>query len=183
MDEFERRKRTPQYWCNKSSDLRAAAGAVWYCMRKDNEHKVVEELELGDGFSMAIAALPVFPMLCGLSLELMYKAVCVAKRVNFKNEHNLQNLCRLAEVQATDEDFKFLQLFTESVVWDGKYPVPTEKRKHALADINDLWGTLLYEEVHEINTLNFKRYNGRLSWDTFNILWGNACEAFYRVKS
>lgn len=138
MDEFERRKLTPQYWCNKSSDLRAAAGAVWYCMQEENQNKVVEQLELGQGFSMAVAAFPVFPMLCGLSLELMYKAVCVAKKINFRNEHNLENLCGLAGISATTEDLEYLSLFTEFVVWGGKYPVPLEKRKHAMEDIHNL---------------------------------------------
>jgi hypothetical protein len=117
MSEFERRKNTPQYWCNKSSDLRAAAGAIWYCMKEENEKKVVEELELGTSFSMAVAAFPVFPMLCGLSLELMYKAVCVAKNIKFNKEHNLLNLCKLAKVPTTDEEYQFLGLFG---VWSEK---------------------------------------------------------------
>lgn len=152
-------------------------------MKKENEQEVVKDLELGAGFSMAVAAFPVFPMLCGLSLELMYKAICVAKSINFNKEHNLPKLCKLAEVPATEEEYQFLALFTESVVWEGKYPVPTEKRKDALESINDLWSTLLYEEVKEIKGIKFKRYNGRLSWETFNILWDKACSAFYEMNS
>lgn len=181
IHEFKRRRRTPQYWCNKSSDLRAAAGAVWYCMRKENELKVVEELKLGQGFSIGVAAFPVFPMLCGLSLELMYKAICVAKDTDFKSNHNLPNLCKSAEVSATEDDLLFLELLTESIIWHGKYPVPSEKHKHALKRLNELWDTVLTEEVREIESLKVKRYNGRLNWHTFNDLWGKACDCFHQI--
>jgi hypothetical protein len=68
--------------------------------------------------------------------------------------------------------------FTESVIWDGKYPVPTEKRKHALEDLNNLWSTLLCEEVKEIKGIKLTQYNGRLSWETFNMLWDKAQKVY-----
>jgi hypothetical protein len=179
MEKFERRKQTPQYWFNKSSDLRASTGAVWYCIKHDEDKEIAEELGLGIGFSMAVATYPIFPMLCGLSLELMYKAICVVKNKTFVHEkHNLRKLCNLAEVPATKEDLLFLDLFTESVKWDGKYPVPHDK--NAFEGLNKLRDKLLFEEIP--NT-HIKRYNERLNWDTFNALWIKAAMKFDHAKT
>lgn len=34
---FEFRKKTHQYWYNKSNDLRASAGALWFAMRDSDK--------------------------------------------------------------------------------------------------------------------------------------------------
>ncbi|MDO9003596.1 MAG: hypothetical protein Q7V20_09110 [Aquabacterium sp.] len=39
MDHFEERKREAQYWFNKAADLRASAGALWYCAQPRQQSK------------------------------------------------------------------------------------------------------------------------------------------------
>ncbi|MGH6649090.1 hypothetical protein, partial [Aquabacterium sp.] len=70
MDHFEERKQTAQYWFNKAADLRASAGALWYCAQPDKSEDVSKSLGYWTGHSMNVATVSVFPMLCGLSLEL-----------------------------------------------------------------------------------------------------------------
>jgi hypothetical protein len=75
---------------------------------RDSDNNIAEQLKLGSGFSMRIACYPVFPMLCGLSLEVLYKAICVRKDIKFNSTHNLIFLARDAQIDITDEESKFL---------------------------------------------------------------------------
>ena len=52
---YNRRKTTPLYWHNKSSDLRASAGVMWFAMQTENSEKIVKKLNLGHGFSLPVA--------------------------------------------------------------------------------------------------------------------------------
>lgn len=74
--ELVKRFSHPNYWFNHASDLRAAAGAVWFAMGEQNE-QVRESLGLDVGFSMNVASRPVYHLLCGLALEVLLKALLV----------------------------------------------------------------------------------------------------------
>lgn len=166
---FEFRKKTHQYWYNKSNDLRASAGALWFAMR-DSDNNIAEHLKLGSGFSMGIACYPVFPMLCGLSLEVLYKAICVRKDIKFKSTHNLIILAKDAQIDITDEESKFLKFFTESIIWNGKYPVPSDKQKHEYDKLTELHYDFLFDKI-KIGSLDGYTPNGKLNWENFNNIW------------
>jgi hypothetical protein len=103
VNEFDRRKNTPQYWYNKASDLRASAGAVWHCGKAYDKAEIAEGLGFGTGFDMGIATHAVFPMLCGLSLELLFKAICIKGGMVPGTSHNLLALAGSAGVKLPQE--------------------------------------------------------------------------------
>jgi hypothetical protein len=112
------------YWYNKSSDLRGSAGALWISRQKAFSTAIVKKLHLGEGFSMGAATPSVYLMLCGMSLELLYKAILVATRQKVPHEHILVKLAKLAGVSVGADETALLRILTESIVWDGRYPVP-----------------------------------------------------------
>ncbi len=69
-------------------------------------------------------ALRIFQFNAALSLELIFKAILAAKGEPIPEIHILRELCTKAKVKL-DEDQKFtLDLFTESIFWHARYPVP-----------------------------------------------------------
>ncbi len=173
MDEFDRRKATPQYWYNKASDLRASAGAVWYCNKHDLSQDISKEL----GISWGLSSL-VFPMLCGLALELMYKAICVKKHKEFCNTHNLENLANIAGVDIPKDMLPRLKLFTESIIWDAKYPVPTDKQRQVFDGMGDLRRKATLTLVKTSGSLKIYRTNGEQAWATFEAFWESARKVY-----
>jgi hypothetical protein len=178
MSNFEHKKNIPQYWLNKSNDLRASAGVIWYGIHIEKSSSIVGELGLGEGFSLQVATSPIFPMLCGLSLELMYKAICVAKRINFGKSHVLVDLGELAGLHFTEQEKGILAILTESVIWDAKYPVPTERKKGAFENLPELYRKYLFDEVNVSTSFKVYRPNHALNWDSFNALWKNAFQEY-----
>lgn len=162
MDYFTRRKQSPLGWYNKSSDLRASAGALWISMRNENSDIIVKELGLGTQFSMPIAVWPVYMMLCGIALELLYKSICVAKRIKIKTIHNLVRLADIAGVNIDDKSKAVLTLLTEFVIWEGKYPVPKDDNKESFFTSNNLYNDA-----------------GSLNWGHFNKMWVDASKLFW----
>lgn len=179
MDEFDRRKATPQYWYNKASDLRASAGAVWYGMQGQHKARVAAELGFEPGFDMGVATHAVFPMLCGLALELLFKAVCVKEGKAFANTHDLLTLAGGAGVLVPAELVPFVKIFTESIVWGGKYPVPTDKRRHALDELSEIRKDALWDDTGLGRTMPIYRSNGKLNWETFNAVWSLGDERYF----
>ena len=170
---FERDRKIALGWFNKSSDLRAAAAALWMSQKEEVSRSIVEECGLGPGFRMDAAVPGVYLMLAGMSLELMYKSVLVAKATDVPPTHNLLRLAGSAGVQVADEETALLQILTEAVVWDGRYPVPKQVEH--------------YEKLHELVSQHlfdrdgvFRTPNGALNWDGFDRLWRDGQAAFFR---
>lgn len=183
MNEFDRRKNTPQYWYNKASDLRASAGAVWHCMRAPEKAEIATKLGLGAGFDMGIATHHVFPMLCGLSLELLFKAICVKSGVAFANTHNLMKLAESAGISLPLELVPFVKIFTESIIWSGKYPVPVDKQRDALDELSELRKGALFDDTgFGSDTMRIYRSNGKLNWETFDSVWALGYERYFNIS-
>ena len=178
--EAEQKRRTaePMGWFNKSSDLRASAGAVWYCIRHP-ELQVPEELELGEGFSMKVATWPVYLMLCGLSLELVYKAVAVCLGRDPGIRHDLCRLAGNVGVLYSAEEQGLLRILTECIQWHGRYPAPVPKHHDAIQHLYELSSTHLTERVANIS-LNVRRPKDPhpLGWEAFTRLWLRGAQAF-----
>lgn len=177
--EFERRRNEPNYWYNKSSDLRAAAGVIWCSMETDVGKRVADHLGFGVGFDMGVACHPVFPMMCGLSLELVYKALCVVQRIDFRLNHNLLELADKAGIQIKDGQKSILQLYTSSVYWYGKYPTPSTAQSDDYQRFIDMYWETLSEPDSTSSTLAMRRFTKRLDWETFNSLWLPASDMFF----
>ena len=173
---FERRKNLAIYWYNKSSDLRGAAGALWVSMDVANSKEIVEKLGLGKGFSMKVATAPVYGMLCGMSLELLYKAIVVAKGAEPNtNSHKLTDLAKEAGVSVTEQQEGLLEVLSEYIIWNGRYPVP--KKQEYMQHLNELVTEHLYDR-EPFGKTYLLRPNGALNWESFNILWGEGYDVY-----
>jgi len=60
----------------------------------------------------------------GLSIELILKAVAIAKGKNFDANHRLNDLCVNTAIKFTKDQACTLELFSEIIVWSGRYPTP-----------------------------------------------------------
>jgi HEPN domain-containing protein len=60
----------------------------------------------------------------GLSLELILKAIAIAKGKVFETNHRLNNLCHLIGIRVTNDQECTLELLSELIGWSGRYPVP-----------------------------------------------------------
>lgn len=161
MDMFERRKNAPLWWYNKSADFHASAGALWLSMDDSKFTYYIEELNLGEGFRMSVAVFPVFMMLCGMSLELIYKAIRVAKEEKVGTHHRLIDLAQSAGVKIDKNAEAQLKDLTEYVIWEGKYPVPKDNQKKSF----------------------FRESSRIINWDSYNALWKDAVHIFFEYYS
>lgn len=158
MDMFERRKNAPLWWYNKSANFHASAGALWLSMDDSKSAYYVGQLSLGQGFRMSVAVFPVFMMLCGMSMELIYKAIRVAKEEKVHPHHRLIELAHLAGVKFDDKTKAQLKDLTEYVIWEGKYPVPKDNH---IAEF-------------------FRESTRIINWESYNTLWKDAAEIFFK---
>ena len=106
---FKKKKGLSIYWFHKASALKDSADILWSSMNGRN---------WGD------VKFPVYMMLCGMSLELIYKAIVVANN-NEPNtrSHSLKELSKEAGLQVNNEQSGMLQILSEAIIWDGRYPV------------------------------------------------------------
>ncbi|WP_445768640.1 hypothetical protein [Rheinheimera sp.] len=146
--EQARRQSEPNYWYNKSCDLRAAAGAVYFCIESQEQKHFdpTESLGLGTNFDMRIATWPVYLMLCGLSLETMFKATIVAKKGTAKLENDLRSLAEQSSSCFTSQQKELFEILTQCILWYGKYPAPNAKKHNSLQSL-DLLATEQLTEV------------------------------------
>ncbi len=176
---YEMRKKAPLWWFNKSSDLRACAGTLWLGTSSERSVEIVKALDLGEGFSITVAAWPVYQMLCGMSLELIFKAISVAMGNSVTHTHELVELARNAELIYSDEVKGILDVLTQSIIWEGRYPVP--KKEETLLKTQELSWDNLFSASENLGM--FKKYNDALSWEAFTSIWSIANAQFWKYNS
>jgi len=177
---FERRKQLSVYWHNKAFDLLGSAAALWAMMHDPKASEKAGGLGLGSDFSFAIACPPVFLMLCGLAYELMLKAIIVAKGEEPKTIHDLAALSETAGLRLPEEQIALLRILSGSIIWEGKYPVPT-KFEH-FSDLAELRREHLFDKV-PFGKLQVLRPNENLDWPSFLKLWNVATDAYSQHHS
>lgn len=175
--DFKRRKMEPMYWFNKSSEMRNSAGALWFAL--SNTDDVNEWLKLNCNIRSG-ADYSAFDMLCGLSLELIYKAVIVSKkRPPPDNTHDLNRLRVLADIKATEKEAAILDIYTHAIYWQAKYPVAKKSEYHRnyvkLVDDN------LYESIPGLNP-KIRKPNNAMGWELFFKLWVDGAENFEKAN-
>lgn len=174
-DRFERAYRAPLYWRNCSTDLLGSAAAVWAAIDSNIGDNIVAKCDLGQGFDLSIAGRPVYEMLCGMSLELLYKAIAVVRRKDIRHQHNLVKLSEHVGIELDSQEQGLLKILTEAIVWSGRYPIP--KRR-------DQWeGTISLREKHLFKKtpssgLAILSPNEDLHWDSFHKLWRKSDQVF-----
>jgi hypothetical protein len=170
---YKKRKGLSIYWFHNASALRDSANVLWTSMNGRN---------WGD------PKFPVYMMLCGMSLELIYKAIVVAnnKEPNTKS-HSLETLAKEAGLKVKKEQAGMLQIFSEAIIWDGRYPVPNNQDK--ISHYHSL--ILKYCHDHEkideqLDDNSFlkgvsicKLNNESLNWGSYNELWIMAFDVYW----
>ena len=97
----------PENWMNRASTFKMAAELI----AKDDEYS------------------PPIPYYynAGISLELILKAIAIAKGKTFEPNHRLNDLCKLIGINITYDQECTLELLSEFIVWSGRYPVPKKE--------------------------------------------------------
>lgn len=175
--DYENLSQDPQYWLNKAIALRSAAGAIWYCLEVEKTETVVAKLGGDPPTDFRTGSWQVYRMLCGMSLELLYKAIIVLSGEPVPKTHNLLDLANKAGEITTPKQAGILDLLTDCIVWEGRYPVPQhhsaidrfvfnhfENLFHHRRDGNHMW-----MEPIEPNPLDWKPYNEL--WEHLHLLY------------
>ena len=161
-DVFERRRQFATYWMNKANDLHRSAAALWASM----------DANASPALTRGGCIEPVFRMLCGMSLELLYKALIVQSGGKPPSTHELIHLANLAKIKPSKQEEALLKILTEYIKWEGRYPVPQERKSWAALD--DLVRKHLFREVYRRGSFAIIRDNDALSWDGYEELWQRA---------
>jgi hypothetical protein len=156
-EQYEMRATVPAYWHNKSADLHSSARVLWKAMEADSQ--------------LQITCCSTYKMLMGMSFEVLIKAHCIAQKIKNDKIHKTHQLTKLAEIaglKLTKEDKKILDILTEYVIWDGKYPTP--KKSIHLKMHNDNIHETTYDKK-SLGTLNVYKSNDSLDFSSLNQIW------------
>lgn len=170
------------HWLNRANDLHASAGAIWYSMRSDNHQAVTEKLGLEEGFSMPTACYPVYHMLCGLSLEVLMKAVLVSRGESAPEIHDLNDLASLVGTKRNVNEKRILRFYQESVIWAGRYPIPRKANDQMLRQYWDLANKVLSKPraVGKESVFTVYVASGATAWEKYDALFRSYRELFDR---
>lgn len=168
------------HWLNRSSDLHASAGAIWYSMHSTNEREISKELGFGEGFSMSTACYPVYHMLCGLALEVVMKAVLASRGEPVPEKHDLNELAELVGMKRNVNQKLILSFYQASVVWAGRYPIPKKANDQMLKQYWNLANKVLTKPkvMGKETTLTFYESSGATAWEKYNALYGSYSSLF-----
>ena len=177
---FERDRDLCISWYNKASDLLGAAGAVWLAQDEEYSRTAVARLGLVSNYSMKAAVGPVYRMLCGMALELLYKAIVVAKGGVVETSHDLAALAANAGVEVSENERGLLSILSESVIWAGRYPVPKDPKY--MDKFIDLSSKYLFDTT-PVGKSNFRGTNHALAWEHFKALWDKGDSVYWKYHS
>jgi hypothetical protein len=175
---FERKKKAPLWWYNKASDLHASAGALWLTIKGDNR-RIVSRLGFHKNFSMPVACYSVYEMLFGMSIELILKAIFVASQFDVPYTHNLVSLAENLDIELTQEERQIFNILTDSIIWDGRYPVP--KNQDSFENYHDRVAKQLFTTKRIGSIKKAKVPNNNLNWENLNPIWNKLSSYFFNL--
>jgi hypothetical protein len=159
----------PNHWRNRSADLKASAGAIWYAMK--NDKAVADALGYSYGHSMSVACKPVYHLTCGLALELIMKAVLVQRQTPIKKlqTHHLGKLHQLLGLDQDESRRKLLLFYQHALVWSGRYPVPMNADDESLKQYYQLEQEILTVSapLSPGSFIKLLRSSGATDWEPF----------------
>lgn len=171
----------PNHWFNRAADLKASAGAVWHSMGSDNA-AISETLGYPHGHCMRTACKPIYFMLCGLSLELIIKAVLAQRGLSpdqFKG-HKFETLHQKLGLPLKRERAKLMAFYESSLVWAGRYPTPIDATDEKLLNFYSLASEILTKPT-ELGPPSMKFRIGSddlTNWTQFSALWASYAALF-----
>lgn len=175
ITQFKSRERNSKYWHNQATNLYKSAGVLWISMNDPQFGALIGASKL----SGVATSWPAYQMLCGMSFELLLKAVMVKQGKTAKHTHDLLTLSADAGFTPSSEQRNTLQFLSASVIWEGRYPVPTSEDKYVLH--LQLANQALFNEVPGRN-LRIFRPNNALDWQSIATLW-NAINQRYHTAA
>lgn len=106
----------------------------------------------------------------GMSLEALIKAHCIAQGIenNKLGTHVLTDLANTAGLNLNKEENKILQILTEYIIWDGRYPIP-KKATHLKNHSENVRATAFDKE--KLGTIDIHKPNGALDFDNLHKIW------------
>lgn len=163
----------PNHWRNRAHDLHASAGAIWLSMTGGRSKESAETLGLGGGFDMHLACFPVYHMLCGLSLEVLMKAVLVNKGETPPEHHDLNRLAHLLGVKRNSQQKQLLNFYQASIQWAGRYPIPLKADDQMMLDYWEMANNLLFKGKAISKGSFIKKYTPThaTAWERYNDLY------------
>jgi hypothetical protein len=175
---YDRKNKAPLWWYNKASDLHASAGALWLIIKGDNEKSILE-LGFSSGFSMPVACSSVYEMLFGMSLELILKSIFVVSQLDVPFTHNLVSLAEKLDIKLSQNEIQIFQLLTDSIVWDGRYPVP--KKQDSFEDYHNRVSEVLFTPQKITAKKTALVPNSKLNWENLNPVWNRLSDHFFDI--
>jgi hypothetical protein len=172
---FNKRLSNSSYWLEKSIELRISAGDIWFVSQNNNLQQNIDSIlgfPEGDRFSVPFNK--VFVFLCGLSLELIFKAIFISIGEEVKESHDLNELSEKLNLGFSLEDKELLGIYTQTIYWFGKYPIPTKKKipqiDRLFANINsNLFNGNRYGFTSDGKKIEIR--NEKMDWETYNRIW------------
>lgn len=159
--QFELRQEIPAYWHNKSHDLLVSARTLWKAMQKERE--------------LEINCWSTYKMLMGMSLELLFKAHCVGAGVSFGATHDLVSLAKTANFTTPKEENEILNVLSEYIIWDGRYPTP-KKPQH----LKNHWKnqSKVLNDKKNFGCLTVQVSNNKLDFENLLPIWRKYSDLF-----
>jgi hypothetical protein len=178
IDPHEQRRTCSNYWFNCAFDLYGAAAAVWCSHTGVSSAEIVEHCTLEETHGRIVGGRGVYLMLCGMALELMYKATAVAMKRSVRPTHDLLALAKDVEIAVKKQDEGLLKILTHAIEWEGRYPIPKARKRSAFDEVRTLWLTHL-SDAEATGSFTIRKTNKRLDWAGFKRLWLAANERYW----
>jgi len=179
QDRFEKLRGHAIYWHNCSCDLRAAAAVLVCSLKEPAASAIPRAFGLGETFRMDAALPSVYVMLCGMSLELLYKSVAVAKDLAPLHTHDLVTLAEHVGIQVDPTERGPLDLLSAAIIWSGRYPVP--KTYDQMARRSEVFQSVMFEPA--ARPFRGLKPTRALDWSHFSRLWKTGDALYQSVVS
>lgn len=175
----------PNHWRNRAADLKASAGVLWHSMGSQDA-AIAEELGYAPGYRMGVACWSVYHMLCGLSLEVIIKAVLVRRGTlpQKVETHSFVKLHEVLGVEMDDERKRLMAFYEAALVWSGRYPTPRNATDDKLLNYFDLANDILMKPLSmgEKTSIQLKVSSGATDWQCYSALWQSYADLFENYR-
>jgi hypothetical protein len=146
------------------------------------DSSIAEELGYAPGYRMGVACWSVYHMLCGLSLEVIIKAVLVRRGTPPQKieTHSFVKLHEALGVEMDDERKRLMAFYEAALVWSGRYPTPRNASDEKLLSHYDLANDILTEPLSmgEKTIIQFQVSSGATDWQCYSALWQSYADLF-----
>jgi HEPN domain-containing protein len=124
-----------------------------------------------------------FAFNAALSLELILKSVLARKCIgipNGANGHDLRLLAERANVALSDNQKLTLELFTETIIWSGRYPAPKNEVKWDDYQDRILESHIVRSTIGNVSSVMANRETFP-NWENYLKIWSICCAELQAV--